>query len=129
MTSSLRRVLHVEDDPSIREVVSIALGVVGELEVMSCASGQKALDQAVAWCPDLMLLDVMMPELDGPALLARLQDDPRTARIPVVFMTARVQPAELAHYRSLGALDVVIKPFDPLTLAGQIRHIWEARHE
>ncbi|SHE41386.1 Response regulator receiver domain-containing protein [Modicisalibacter ilicicola DSM 19980] len=127
--TSLRRVLHVEDDPSIREVVSVALGVVGELEVMSCASGHEALDQAVAWCPDLMLLDVMMPELDGPALLARLRDDPRTDRIPVVFMTARVQPAELAHYRSLGALDVVIKPFDPLTLAGQIRHIWETRHE
>src|ERR1700724_2460135 len=118
--SSLR-VLHVDDEPDIREVVELSLGLDPELAVRSCASGRDALAAAADWPPDVILLDVMMPVMDGPATLARLRESPRTADIPVVFMTARAQTRELEHFRSLGAAGVIAKPFDPLTLAGMVR--------
>ncbi|WFF42275.1 response regulator [Salinicola endophyticus] len=122
---ALHRVLHVEDDPSIQEVARIALEVVGGMEVASCDNGQSALDKAAEWQPDLILLDVMMPGIDGPTTLGKLREQAETREIPVIFMTAKVQPSELDHYRAIGALDVVIKPFDPMTLAAQLREIWE----
>lgn len=126
---ALQRILHVEDDPSIQEVARVALEIVGGFEVKSCDDGQSALTAASDWLPDLILLDVMMPGIDGPTTLARLQEQPATASIPVVFMTAKVQPAEIEHYRSIGGLDVVIKPFDPMTLAEQLREIWQRSAE
>ncbi|WP_353979498.1 response regulator [Salinicola endophyticus] len=121
----LQRVLHVEDDPSIQEVARIALEVVGGMQVASCDNGLSALEKATEWQPDLILLDVMMPGIDGPTTLGKLREQAETREIPVVFMTAKVQPSELEHYREIGALDVVIKPFDPMTLASQLREIWE----
>jgi len=118
--SSLR-VLHVDDEPDIREVVELSLGLDPELAVRSCASGRDALAAAADWPPDVILLDVMMPVMDGPATLARLRESPRTANIPVVFMTARAQTRELEHFRSLGAAGVIAKPFDPMALAGEVR--------
>jgi CheY-like chemotaxis protein/HPt (histidine-containing phosphotransfer) domain-containing protein len=116
------RVLHVDDEPDIREIVELSLGLDHDLSVHSCASGGEALRAASDWPPDLILLDVMMPGMDGPATLARLRGAPQTADIPVVFMTARAQTRELEHFRSLGAAGVIAKPFDPLTLAGIVRH-------
>lgn len=124
----LQRILHVEDDISIQEVAKVALEIVGGFEVTSCDDGQSALSRADAWQPDLILLDVMMPGIDGPTTLGKLREQASTQAIPVVFMTAKVQPSELEHYRAIGALDVVIKPFDPMTLAEQLRRIWEQRH-
>jgi CheY-like chemotaxis protein len=118
--SSLR-VLHVDDEPDIREVVELSLGLDPELAVRSCASGRDALVAAADWPPDVILLDVMMPVMDGPATLARLRESPQTANIPVVFMTARAQARELEHFRSLGAAGVIAKPFDPMALAGAVR--------
>lgn len=118
---SLRRILCAEDEPDIRAVARLALERVGGFELLVCASGQEALDKAGAFGPDLILLDVMMPGLDGPATLARLRAEPATAAIPVVFLTAKVQPSEIEHYYSLGALAVIAKPFDPMNLAARLR--------
>jgi CheY-like chemotaxis protein/HPt (histidine-containing phosphotransfer) domain-containing protein len=111
------RILHVDDEPDIRELVDISLGLDPELSVKSCCSGKDALAAAADWSPDLILMDVMMPVMDGPQTLSHLRDHARTAKIPVVFMTARAQARELAHFLSLGATGVVAKPFDPMTLA------------
>ena len=117
----MTRILYVDDDPDIRDVAVMALELDGELDVRGCASGAEALAEAPGFQPALILLDVMMPQMDGPTTLAGLRADPRTADIPVVFITARTQTAEVAQLTKLGALGVIPKPFDPMTLAGQAR--------
>ena len=121
---TLKRILYAEDEPLIQAVAKLALEKVGGFEVLICNSGAEALEKVAAFAPDLILLDVVMPGLDGPATLQRLRQDPATAAIPVVFLTANAQPGEVAQYKSLGAMDVVAKPFNPMTLAAQIRAIW-----
>lgn len=128
MTPNLK-VLYVEDDPDIRAVTEFALEDEG-FELCSCASGQAALEQAESATWDLILLDVMMPGMDGPTTLRRLREVPGLAATPVLFMTAKVQPPELAQYLTMGAIGVIAKPFDPLILGGQIRQqLQEARHD
>lgn len=122
----LNHILYVEDDPDIRTVAQIALETVGGFALKTCHSGQEALDAvAGGYTPDLVLLDVMMPSMDGPSTLAALRTLAATAATPAVFMTAKVQAAEVAHYISLGAIGVVAKPFDPMRLAQQVRELWE----
>jgi two-component system OmpR family response regulator len=115
------RILHVDDEPDIREVVEISLGLDPEFVTRSCGSGEEALVAAIDWQPDIILCDVMMPVMDGPATLMRLRQNALTANIPVIFMTARAQTRELDRFRSLGALGVIPKPFDPMTLAASVR--------
>jgi two-component system OmpR family response regulator len=115
------RLLHVDDEPDIREIVEISLMRDPIFETRSCDSGVEGIAVAAEWLPNLILLDVMMPAMDGPATLTRLRDNPRTAAIPVIFMTARAQTREFDRFRSLGAVGVIAKPFDPLTLARSIR--------
>jgi CheY-like chemotaxis protein len=115
------RVLHVDDEPDIREVVQISLGLDPDIALRACASGEEALVAAAEWSPDLILLDVMMPVMDGPTTLAHLRDDARTADIPVVFMTARAQTSEIEQFIALGARGVVSKPFEPMRLAALVR--------
>lgn len=122
--AELQRVMYVEDEDDIRIIAEMALGDVGGLEVMTCASGASALEAVAGFAPQLVVLDVMMPGMDGPAVLERLKERTDTRHLPVVFMTAKVQPAEVARLKSLGAADVVAKPFDPMALAGQLRAIW-----
>ncbi|MGV3593229.1 MAG: response regulator [Gammaproteobacteria bacterium] len=122
--TTLQRVLHVEDDPSIRMVTSVALEKVGKLQVLSCESGQHALDKAAAWDPQVLLLDVMMPQMDGPTTLAELRKVMDISERLVLFMTAKVQQKEIDHYLGIGAHGVIIKPFDPMTLAAQIQQHW-----
>lgn len=117
----LERILCVEDEPDIQAVARLALEIVGGFQVMICAGGEEALERVRAFAPDLILLDVMMPGMDGPATLRRLRADPATSAIPVVFLTAKMQASEIAHYRALGALDVIGKPFDPMVLAARLR--------
>jgi CheY-like chemotaxis protein len=124
----LSRILHVEDDPSIQAVAKVALEAVGGFRVLSCSCGQDALDQVQGFAPDFILLDVMMPGMDGPQTLAKIAQLVNIDQIPVVFMTAKVQPTEIEHYRGLGACDVIIKPFDPMQLAAQVRQIWSRAH-
>ncbi len=115
------RILHVDDEPDIREIVELSLALDSGFAVRGCASGGDALTAAADWAPDLILCDVMMPGMDGPATLARLRASPETAHIPLVFMTARAQSRELEHFKSLGAVGVIAKPFDPMTLANSVR--------
>jgi DNA-binding response OmpR family regulator len=117
----------VEDEPDIQAVAKLALEAIGGFDVLVCSSGKEALEKAAAFGPDLLLLDVMMPGMDGPSTLQALRAIADISTIPAIFMTAKVQPAEVAHYKKLGALDVIPKPFDPMALAGQVRSIWE-RH-
>ena len=122
--AALERVLCVEDEADIRTVVQIALHDLGGMQVHICSSGGDALTAAPRFAPDLILLDVMMPGMDGPATLAALRALPCASATPVVFMTAKAQSHEVARYRQLGALDVIVKPFDPMTLADSLRAIW-----
>jgi two-component system OmpR family response regulator len=115
------RLLHVDDEPDIREVVELSLGLDPGFVMRSCGSGKEALAVATEWQPDLILLDVMMPVMDGPATLVRLRENAGTADIPVIFMTARAQAREVDRFRSLGALGIIPKPFDPMTLAASLR--------
>jgi len=125
-TESALRVLYVEDEPDIRAVAKIALETVGGLKLKICASGQEALDTASAFAPDIILLDVMMPGLDGPSTLVALRGLPETKETAIVFMTAKVQAQDIVRYKEMGAVDVISKPFDPMTLAAKVRNIWAA---
>ena len=121
---TLSKILYAEDDPDIQAVARMSLEMVGGFEVCACSSGAEALDAASRFAPDLILLDVMMPGMDGIATLERLRGDPRTAFIPVVFMTAKAMPSEVARLRAMGAADVLLKPFDPMTLPITLKGIW-----
>lgn len=127
MTRELKRILLVEDDPDIRTVAQLSLETLGGFELRMAGSGQEALLQAEAFEPDLLILDVMMPGLDGPGTLAGLRQKPHLAQTPAIFMTAKVQPQEVAHLQDLGALAVIAKPFDPMTLPDQVRSLWSTR--
>jgi CheY-like chemotaxis protein len=117
----MTRILYVDDEADIREVAQMALELDPDFEIRTCSSGAEALEAAPVWQPDLILLDVMMPGMDGPTVFARLQEEPSTAGIPVVFITARTQSHEVSAYRELGARGVLAKPFDPMTLSDQVR--------
>ena len=125
MTPPLNRILVVDDDPDILMVVRVALESVGGFSVACCNSGREALETAPRFAPDLVLLDVMMPDLDGPATLKALRGLPGLGEVTAVFLTAKVQPDEVARYREAGVADVVTKPFDPMALAGTVKRIWE----
>jgi CheY-like chemotaxis protein len=122
------RILHVDDEPDIREVVDISLGLNSNFEVRGCASGAEAVTAAAEWSPFLILLDVVMPGMDGPTTLTRLRKNPRTSAIAVIFMTARAQAKEVEHFIALGAQGVISKPFDPMTLAFQVQTHLQALH-
>jgi len=125
MPKGLKRILFIEDEASIRTIAVTVLEAVGGFVVVACNSGKQALAAAPVANADLILLDVMMPEMDGPATLKALRDIPQTAQTPAIFMTAKVQANEIQHYKSLGAIDVIAKPFDPMTLSAQISEIWQ----
>ena len=118
-----RRVLLVDDEELIREVAEVSLAKVGGWEVLTASSGEEGLGKAVAERPDAILLDLMMPGLDGLGTLARLQADPATASIPVVFLTAKVRQSEQQRWIDLGAAGVLVKPFDPMSLADQVAEV------
>ncbi len=123
---SLREILYVDDEPDIREIVQMALALVPTLSVSTVDSGQHALESMQAKRPDLVLLDVMMPNMDGPTTLQQMRRQPALESIPVIFMTAKAMPQEVARFRSLGAAAVIAKPFDPMLLGEHVFAIWEA---
>jgi two-component system, OmpR family, response regulator len=124
--SPLQRVLFVEDDADIRTIAVLALETLGGFTLAACASGAEALERAQQFAPQLLLLDVMMPGMDGPTTLERLRTLPGLAQVPVIFMTAKVQASEVAHYKALGAIGVITKPFDPMGLAVQVQELWQS---
>jgi len=120
-------ILHVDDEPDIREVAALSLAIDPKIIVRSAKSGLEALEQLDSgWKPDVVLLDVMMPDLDGPGTLERIRQRPAHVDTPVIFMTARAQPSEQARFIAMGAIAVITKPFDPVTLAAQIREHFAA---
>ena len=124
MTRELTRILYVEDDPDIQAIAMMVLETISGFTVEACSCGSDALQKAVAFNPDLILLDVMMPGMDGPETLKGLRAFPELETTPVVFMTAKVQPQEVQAYLGMGAVGVIAKPFDPMTLAQELRDIW-----
>jgi two-component system OmpR family response regulator len=119
----VKKILLVDDDPSIRRIAQITLTSVGKFEVKIAKSGAEALSMLADDRPDLVLMDVMMPEMDGPMTLAKLRIMPNCGEVPVIFMTARIQKHELERLEILGATGVITKPFDPLLLCSQIQAI------
>jgi CheY-like chemotaxis protein len=128
MRGTLNKILSVEDDPDIRAVIRLALEEVGNYTVEVCHSGADALEVAPIFRPDLILLDAMMPDMDGQETLQALRNIPEIKETPVVFMTAKVMSGEIKKFRELSANDVIAKPFDPLTLSDRIQEIWEQPH-
>lgn len=124
MARTLKRILNVEDDPFIQAVARMAIEDVGGLIYEAASSGPEGLEKARSFAPDLILLDMMMPGMTGVDTLRALRADPATSSIPAVFMTAKVQPQEVTGYLQVGAEGVIPKPFDPTTLADEIRAIW-----
>jgi len=124
MTTNLKRILYVEDDEDIAEVAVMALEALGNFEVTHCLSGKSAIESYLSVAPQLVLIDVMMPEMDGLETITELTKEYGPSLAPFIFMTARAQLHEQAVYREMGALEVIIKPFDPLTLCGDIEKVW-----
>lgn len=120
----LIKILYVEDEPDIAQVARLALETVGGFTIETCENGKIALEKGPAFKPDLVLMDVMMPEMDGPTALKEMQSMAEMKHVPVIFMTAKVQPVEISEYKALGAVDVIPKPFDPMTLAEQVKQVW-----
>ena len=114
------RILYVDDDPDIRTVAVMSLQLQPAFDVRECPGGAMAVPVVRDWRPDVVLLDVMMPEMDGPMTRAALRNDPTTAGIPVIFVTARIQSAELERLLGLGVTGIIAKPFDPMSLAQQV---------
>jgi len=128
MSKILSSVMIVDDEPDIQAIARLSLESVGGFSVEACNSGQEALDRATGIQPDLIILDVMMPGLDGPATLRELKKLPELAKTPIIFMTASVEPHEVQKYKDMGVLDVIAKPFNPMTLPDIVRSIWEDNH-
>ena len=122
----LRRILVVEDERDIREIIRISLANVGGFNVDICDSALEAMGRLQGDLPDLIILDVMMPVMDGPSFLQQLQHSERLKHIPVIFITAKVQSHEIEEYMGMGVLGVISKPFDPLGLPNQINELWHA---
>jgi CheY-like chemotaxis protein len=121
---TLKRILLVEDEPDIQTITKMALETIGGLSVSACGSGVEAVKLASESPPDLIVLDAMMPGMDGLDTFRALRQIPLTRSIPVVFLTAKAQPHEIALYKELGALDVIPKPFDPMRLSETLLRIF-----
>ncbi|NQD36567.1 response regulator [Permianibacter sp. IMCC34836] len=125
MAETLSRVVYVEDEPDIQAIVRIALEAIGGLQVTIFNSGQEAIARAADQQPQLLVLDVMMPGLDGPSTLRLLREQTRLQQVPAIFMTAKAQPQEIEQLLRQGAIAVVSKPFDPMQLAEQLQRHWQ----
>jgi two-component system OmpR family response regulator len=130
MTSKdLSKIMYIEDEPDILTIAQIALEEIGGFKLKCCHSGTEALNQAQHFNPDIFLIDVMMPQMDGPTTLKELRKMPQFNRTPVIFMTAKTQANEVSEYIAMGAAGVITKPFDPVLLAEHIRTIWNKDHD
>jgi len=126
MAPKLEKILYAEDDADIRKIAVLAMEVLGGMTVETCESGVGVVEKALQFLPDLILLDVMMPNVDGPTALGQLRQVPELISIPVIFITAKVMKEEVAEFRELGAVDIIEKPFDPQSLTEKINEIWES---
>lgn len=118
-----RRILLVDDNDDVRALATLSLARVGGHDVHAVDSGAACLDELTRWAPEVIVLDVMMPGMDGPSTMQRIRGNPETAHIPVVFLTASIAESELEPLRRLGATGLLSKPFDPLRLAADLAAI------
>lgn len=125
----LNKILYAEDDPNIQKITRLSLEKIGKFEVRVCDSGVEALEAISDYNPDLVLLDVMMPNMDGPTTLKELRNIDRFSATPVIFMTAKAQVHEVQMYKELGVLDIIVKPFNAAELSSQITGLWNKHHE
>lgn len=125
---SLTRILYVEDEPDIQAIVKMALELIGGFTLQVCSRGKEAVEVAPDFKPDMILLDVMMPDMDGITTLKAIRQISSLTSTPVVFMTAKVQQQEIEYYKTIGAVDVICKPFDPMALPSTIQTIWLKYH-
>lgn len=126
MDGQLKRIAYVEDDPDIRELTELALTQIGGYDVAVYASGPEALARITAFQPDMVLLDVMMPEMDGPEVFERLNRIDAIRSVPKAFMTAKARRDEIEGLIAIGAVGVIAKPFDPMTLSSQVLDLWRS---
>lgn len=124
----LERILYVEDEEDIRAIAKIALEDIGNFTVKFCGSWKDVLAAIQDFHPQLLLLDVMIPEMDGPTMLQELRKQPEFSDIPAIFMTAKIQASEIDEYKKLGVYDVISKPFDAMKLADTLNKIWMKSH-
>jgi len=128
MENQLKNILCIDDEEDIVEVAKTSFEVLSDFKVEGAIGGREGIKKAEELKPDLILLDVMMPEMDGIATLKALRENPIFSGTPIVFMTARVQPAEVAHYKTLGVEGVIAKPFDPESLVREVENYWRSFH-
>lgn len=127
--SDLKEIMYVEDDQDIQAIVKLALERIGGYSVQLELTAMEALDRLNSYKPQLILLDVMMPGMDGPGFLAAMRKRADMQEIPVIFITAKVQKHEVESYYRLGAAGVITKPFDPMRLAADVKQIWARLQE
>jgi len=123
----LKKLLIVDDDKDIMQILKYSLEEMQGVDIRYEYSGEKGITQALAFIPDLMLIDVMMPGMTGIEMIQAMRLIPSLAEIPVVFLTAKMQREEIENYRSMGVKDIITKPFDPMTLGEQIFAIWDSK--
>ena len=122
--TDLKKILYVDDELRLQKMTQLALEKFGKFEVEACATGMEALQAAPGFQPDRILLDVGLPEMDGPTTLQELRKIEECQDTPVIFVTASVRKSDLEEYRKLGALDVVEKPYDPMDISGRLKALW-----
>lgn len=124
--ADLRKIMHVDDDCDILKIIKVVLGTLGHFEVAQCASGEEALQLAPVFKPDLLLIDSLMPDMDGLETLQSLRKLPEVAKTPVIFLTVKAQGDEIQELLKAGAIKVITKPFDPIMLSEEITLAWKA---
>ena len=122
----LTRICYVEDDEDIQRIVRMSLERVGKMTVEVIGDPTSAIERMIAFKPELVMLDWMMPVMDGPTLFRKMREVPETRDLPVVFITAKASQRELDELRTLGAVGTISKPFSPKDLPDQLRAIWHA---
>jgi len=127
-TITLQRILLADDEPDILEISRIALESVGGFEVSVCSSGEKLLERLSEFQPDLVIVDVLMPELTGPEVFEEIRRRPEFDEVPVIYLTGVIQEEDLEDLRKTGVADIILKPFDPMTLADRINGVLKGTH-
>lgn len=125
---TFQRVLIADDEPDILEISRIALETVGGFEVLVCSSGEELLERLSAFQPDLVIVDVLMPDMTGPEVFEEIRRRPNFDDVPVIYLTGVVQEEELDDLRKTGVADIILKPFDPMALADRINAVWKGTH-
>lgn len=125
----LKRILYAEDEPDIQIIVEMIIQSMSDYEIKICDNGQILLDCVEEYNPDLILSDVMMPEMDGPTTLKKLKENEKTKHIPVIFMTAKAQIQEVQTFFDSGVIGIITKPFEPMELCSLIKDLWDKNNE